>query len=456
MAHVLIVILPYVLSAVLGYLVIDRIDRPRPRITLGVRLFLAGGIGMGLNAQMLFFTLICFHRLLPFAVIGLHLLAVAALAVWKFSSPAERPSRPVVPSWKTVAAAVLFLWSFSLLWPQARHFPFGGWDAWEVWNFKARFILLAGEHWTNIFQPLLWRSSPHYPLLLPLVNVWAWIFQPRPDFQLIPQITALLFTFLTTGLLLAALLKETQRPVVIAAPVLLLTTTFFGTIATSQYADIVMAYFLLAAIYAVREGIKSYEKRFFGLAGMSLGCLAFTKPEGMIAALLLLVLTGGYILFIKNRQRQTGILVGLMGTVLVCSLATVLQQLVYSPGNQTFINGLASTDHPSTLYRLKWSLAFLLVELQAPRWDWMWFLFGAGIVLGGRACWRRENLLIPLFLAGYLGVVMTYYWINTYFSIGWWLQVSLNRILFSLLPTAAFWVFASTAALNTPTSDAQS
>ncbi|HSV43653.1 MAG TPA: hypothetical protein VLJ10_03775, partial [Candidatus Bathyarchaeia archaeon] len=55
---------------------------------------------------------------------------------------------------------------------------------------------------------------------------------------------------------------------------------------------------------------------------------------------------------------------------------------------------------------------------------------------------RKEILLIPLFLAGYLGIVILYYWINTYFPIAWWLAVSASRILASLLPVTSVWIFA--------------
>lgn len=453
-------LIPYLLSTILGYLIVDRIDRPEGRIPLSIRFFLAGGIGLGMSAQITFFTLIAFHQLVPAAVIGIHLAVIGGLAVGKFKSGRSLPL-PGLPSWPNALAAMVFLLAFIPLFKEVQHFPWGGWDAWEVWNFKAKFIFLAGERWTNMFEPLLWRTSPHYPLLLPLANVWGWSFQPAPDFRLIPQITSLLFTFFTMGLLWTALLYHTKQPLVVTAPLVILLIPFFATMAASQYADIVMAYFLLAALITLRWGVQTLEKRFFILTGISLGCLTFTKPEGMVAALCLLIIAGGFILFIPDRRRQGLVLVGLMAAVVLSSLATAIHQTSFSPGNQTFINGLTSADHPSTFYRMKLTLAFLLMELKADRWNGIWIFLAAGMILGGRQVWRKEHLPVPLFLLAYLGAVVLYYWLNTYFSIAWWLQVSLNRILFSILPAAAFWIFGAFAARkntpsSSPTSDARS
>jgi hypothetical protein len=30
--------------------------------------------------------------------------------------------------------------------------------------------------------------------------------------------------------------------------------------------------------------------------------------------------------------------------------------------------------------------------------------------------------------------------VNTFFEIGWWLQTTLSRILFALIPTVALWI----------------
>jgi hypothetical protein len=40
----------------------------------------------------------------------------------------------------------------------------------------------------------------------------------------------------------------------------------------------------------------------------------------------------------------------------------------------------------------------------------------------------------------YLGAVMAYYAVNTFFEIDWWLSTTLARILFALIPTIVLWI----------------
>jgi len=184
------------------------------------------------------------------------------------------------------------------------------------------------------------------------------------------------------------------------------------------------------------------------LSGLFLGLLSFTKPEGLVAALILLALTAGQFLFWakpKNTTVRTQIaLAGIVGIVLGFIPAAIFQ-LFFSPGNQTLINGLSSADHPVTLYRLKMIFAFLGAELIGEKWGGLWGLLGVAVIVLIRSAFRKEIRLIPLFLTLYMGVVLFYYFLNTYFKIEWWLQVSLHRILFSLLPAFLLWVFYALA-----------
>lgn len=54
------------------------------------------------------------------------------------------------------AAAAVFFFLASL------KTPHGGWDAWAVWNLKARFVFRGGEAWTNVFSP---SSTGRIPII---------------------------------------------------------------------------------------------------------------------------------------------------------------------------------------------------------------------------------------------------------------------------------------------------
>src|SRR5262249_2751263 len=49
-----------------------------------------------------------------------------------------------------------------------RRFPDGGWDAWMVWNLRARFLARAGDGFRTAFSPdMLFLAHQDYPFLLP-------------------------------------------------------------------------------------------------------------------------------------------------------------------------------------------------------------------------------------------------------------------------------------------------
>ncbi|HEY3038658.1 MAG TPA: hypothetical protein VGJ66_07965, partial [Pyrinomonadaceae bacterium] len=45
--------------------------------------------------------------------------------------------------------------------------PHGEWDAWAIWNMRARFIFRAGPFWRDAFSYVIDRSRPDYPILIP-------------------------------------------------------------------------------------------------------------------------------------------------------------------------------------------------------------------------------------------------------------------------------------------------
>ncbi|MFA5087550.1 MAG: glycosyltransferase family 39 protein [Candidatus Omnitrophota bacterium] len=434
---------PYILSFAIGYLLICLLDDKNEMSPL-VCFFLAGGLGLALSSQIIFYQLLIFDHLNKISIVIAHV-ALLAFLIRQFHQSGHNPLlrlKNIQP--KEFLLIAILLLSLIPLGAYARFFPLGGWDAWSVWNFKAKFILLGGPSWKNVFLPSLWQSSPHYPLLLPLVNVWGWLSLKHPD-PAVPLVTAVMFTFLTAGLLFAILKDLTRTSWSIVPAIFLTTLPFFVKLATSQYCDIVFAYYLLATLYCILCAQKKKKNNLALLGGLFLGFLGFSKSEGTVAALIIIFLSVPYFLWADKNQKKMNQrqLAYLLLAATVSLLATVLFGIFYSPGNQTFINGLVSAEHPSNLYRLKFILIFLLVELKSGKWNGIWILIGAGILLSGGLSFKRRLRIIPLFLFAYLFVIGFYYFLNTYFEIVWWLQYTLNRILFSLLPTFVFWSFYS-------------
>lgn len=435
------IFLPFLISFLTGILLVEILFAKDKTTGLFLKIILGTGLGLGLSSHIVFYSFLFLDHLSTGFIFCAHVLLLLTLIVLLVKSCPDRKIHFSLtaprPAMLLIASAFVLVAIFVI--KQGERYPHGGWDAWQVWNFKAKFLFLSSDHWKDIFSPQLWRSSPHYPLLLPLINVWGWLFTGSPVDQ-VPFFTSLIFTFLTAGLLMAALRERTGSLWAFVPGFLILTLPLFNLLATSQYCDIVLSYYLLASITTLTLSRIKKSGALCLISGIMAGLLGFTKPEGLIASMIVFLIALTLSLTdLKKKDRPTLPLffIGLAAA----SLPTLFFQTFYSPGNQTFINGLISTGRPSDLVRLQAILDSLGRELHHGKWNGIWFLILAGILAGWKKPWQPENIISGVFLFLYFGMILFYYEVNTYFEIKWWLSVSLDRILFSLLPLSLFWVF---------------
>lgn len=375
-------------------------------------------VGLGLCGLIVFIT----HLLL-----GLHqswipgLITLALCAGLFLSDRRKILIEPIhwqeyMPGFIVLGVLALFL----LL--EALRYPLGGWDAWSCWNLKAKFIYLGKEDWKDIFLPLLWRSNTHYPLLLPSINVFFFDLQGYATW--IPMLNSIIFTLCSAGLLLFgiyAAAKQWALPLIITAAGFLI--PFNITLSISQYSDICFGLYALAAFLC-------FYTDELALCAICLGLLSFTKTEGTAAALLLSLGIGFF-----NRTKLKQFL-----PMLICfMLPTFIFTCFMAPHNEAFINGFNSAVKPATWQRLQIIAVMFFYELISPKWSGIWILLAAGLIAAWKKAFNNKLLLMALFTAGYLGILIAYYEINTFFEIAWWVSNTLHRILAALLPGLLYW-----------------
>ena len=170
-----------------------------------------------------------------------------------------------------------------------RH-PHGGWDAFAIWNLRARFLFRGGLYWRDAFSEHLFWSHPDYPLLIPTSIARGWAIL-GDDTVAIPIFLALLFTFGIVGLLVSALstLRSTSQGLLAGA--VLLGTPFYINLGASQLADIPLAFFVLATVVLLnlKDSLPGFRSCF--LAGISAGFCAWVKNEGSLILLALLLVS---------------------------------------------------------------------------------------------------------------------------------------------------------------------
>lgn len=433
--------IPYVISFALGFLVLSCLNEKEQPFDFLERLFLGMGLGLGISGWLNFLHLVFFNQINFVALVSLHVILLITFSIirWiqaKAENITEKTEKQI--SRNDLISISLLGVCLIPIYISARVYLYGGWDAWVVWNFKARFLLRAGPYWTNLFGPHLLDSRPHYPLLLPLINVWAWIFQREPLFRG-PMWTSVAYSFLTCSLLWICIRRSCRRLISVLPALFLATLPVFLTWATIQYADILIAYFLLASLFCVRHFFVTEQQKSLILSSFFLGLLSFTKSEGTIAAFIIVSFLAVQLL---RKERIDNILI-FAGTFLLASLPTIIFYLLYSPGDQLFVNGLLSETRPISLYRLKVILSFVGFELTNDNWMGIWILCAVGFLISAKRSLKNYLLLIPGFLVFYGLSIFLFYFINTHWNILWWLATSLKRIMVAALPLVLWWISSS-------------
>jgi hypothetical protein len=261
---------------------------------------IAVGIGFGVSSVIFFFWLIIFGPNKGFVIvetalfISLCMLLLYRLKGQKSSAQLETKENMIL---KKNGESILFglfciVFVFAVFQFMRMSFfmPHGEWDAWSIWNLTARFIFRGGEHWRDAFSPLLIWYKPDYPLLIQLSVARGWEIIGR-DTPAVPIAIAFLFTFSIVLLMLSSVTIFRGKTYGLLAALVLLSTPFFLEQGCSQMADVPVAFFFLTPLilFSFHDKFERSNPNLLFLAGMTTGCSSWTKNEGFLFLIAILV-----------------------------------------------------------------------------------------------------------------------------------------------------------------------
>lgn len=419
---------------------------------------LAVGIGLGLSSCAFFLWLSLVgapSAMFPIAESGLiALLAVGTLYAGMARRVQSAPPAVCPPALRQHPLLALALWlslgcaTMAFL-AQSVSNPQGGWDAWMTWNMHARAIFRGGDQWREVLTGLPDWSHPDYPLLVPASVARIWTYAGH-ETTLAPAAVGMLFTFAAVGLLYSSVALLRSRTQGALAALLLLGTKFFILHGASQYADIPLGFFFLAtlALLALLEAWPDNRPRILALAGVTAGLSTWTKNEGLL--FVLAVLVGYGLVVVRARGWQAGLV---DARAFVIGLAPVFAILVcfkvwLAPANDLMSDqGLGQAaerllDGTRYLHVLGgFKQAFLEIGAQGVVGVLLLtYLLFAGLAPPGpaRLGAKAAAIVVALMLAGYAAVLLT--------APGPLLGTnirSINRLLLQLWPTALLAYFLS-------------
>ncbi|HSB15103.1 MAG TPA: hypothetical protein VLE22_11640 [Bryobacteraceae bacterium] len=284
----------FLVSIATGWLVVDTLLRPvslRPRWAARV-LTIALGAGIGAGATSVLYFLV---RSAGLAGRGLLfaadlMLFLAGGAVWLVfrdtARPVESPEKPGF-RWNAALAGALtvgFLLVVLAFLSNTEARIHGDWDAWSTWNVRAKFLAADGEEWRNAWSPLLAKTHPDYPLLLPGFVARAWRYGGKETPPAVPAAAAFLFFAGTFAVLVSGFAVLRSTSLGLLAGCILLASTGFLSQGTSQYADVPMGFYILGTVVLLSLTHEAAECRanVLALAGATASLAAWTKNEGLL------------------------------------------------------------------------------------------------------------------------------------------------------------------------------
>lgn len=160
--------------------------------------------------------------------------------------------------------------------------PHGQWDAWAIWNQKARFMYRAGPGWTDSMA-IPWSQPGHPPLVAGTVaRLWAYA---GGELTAVPAMVAGLFAIAMAGIVMGTLGLQHLRAWVAGA--ILIAPWTFSHLAAAQTADLPLGVFIVASLATLPRTPREWQQRGWVavalvLAGVLGSMAAWTKNEGFV------------------------------------------------------------------------------------------------------------------------------------------------------------------------------
>ncbi len=299
---------------------------------------------------------------------------------------------------------------------------YGGWDAWSIWNYHARF-LAHPEYW----QKLTWYRicHPDYPMLVP---GFAGFFARLVSVEAL-ELISFVFSF-TISLFIPVLIFLEIAPKSVflgsAAYFLLLGNNSFLAEGVSQYADTALAFFFLCGLVAVKYA--KVHMKYVLLTACSLGCCLWTKNEGVILVCLFVLFSFREIV-LNGRWKYS-----LLG-ISIPLLTLIWYKTAFAPPNGMIAEQSALTLAHLTdgnRYTMIWYSFVNNINDHFRYIKWFGLAFLLTLLLGrGRA--DKRFLLVLLCFAAYFMV-----YVITVEDLKWHLFTSQNRLMHQLMPAMLY------------------
>jgi len=335
----------------------------------------------------------------------------------------QAPEPEPAPAWLWLLFALSCAVAAAAFVEHTVRFPDGGWDAWMVWNLRARFLARAADLRTAFSPVMAFLAHQDYPWLVP--GVVAQAFAIFGESRAVPAALAAVFGALAVAVVALALARAHGARWGLLGGVAVTTLPCFAVFASDQQSDVPLAVYLGIAIALVQS---ARSRRELALAGFAAGLGMWTKNEGSLYAA---CLVAAFLFRTRDARGAAAIVLG----ALPCAALLAWFKLGLAPPNDlaAFSTTRGLVENALDLGRWGELLVRALRQILYFQDLALWVAAEAVLLI---VCARKRPPSVPgtaLFLAC-LGVAAVY-GLQPH-RLDWIFRTSADRILMQMWPPA--------------------
>jgi hypothetical protein len=421
--------MPFLVALLTGGLIFGAIYKKNPwNDALGI--LVAFWLGLAGCAMVAFYSIMFTGHYDPFNVVittFIFMILCCLLCYYRQGRPFLFFPKLHYTTWFKFFIVVLVAWM--LIEGVAYHKLYGDWDGWSYWNFRAHYLVSAGSHWRDVYT---YGAQVKHPWLLPywIVFGWAW----GGESYSFPFYSAQIFGLIVLATVFFSILNLTKNEnASFLATLWLASVPYFSINTTSQYADVLTASLIVLSLMLFFRLYQQKTKANALTLGLMLGVMSFSKDEGIVSTLMIILLL---IVLIKGSKKlYLPFFLGL-GLMLV---PTVLAKYWMIPAAQRELNALY---FPHFFEWQRWVaiIQYFWVMLMKPRY---------GGILIIPFCLLVSMLFKPLDKKDWIMAVFIMMFVALFFflyvlvsdDLNWRLLCTAERLAYQILPLAIVFLF---------------
>ena len=324
--------------------------------------------------------------------------------------------------------------------------PNGAWDAWAIWNLRARFLARGGEDFATAFSPIITWTHPDYPLLLPGLVAQGWLIAGQES-TTVPAAYGMAFMHMTIATLVSAVSEIKDSSTGFLAGIVLMGTPCFIKYAPTQCADIPLAaYELMACVSFVLacDSRSLHPRRLILLAGFMAGAAAWTKNEGLVFVVALATGIGllPHLRSTREARPQRLLIRYLVGAAPLLLLLAFFKWK-YAPANDVIEGAPQRLAAQWSDVRRHWTILTGFAQQCRAFGNWNYYFLILPFLAVACGCRRHlPTSLIPMLIA--ISMVMLGFYgafLVTPHDIDWHLETSLDRLVLQVWPIVVLTLF---------------